>query len=127
MSSEPHRRPRVLLADDDASVCNAVSNLLSPSYDVLGCVADATSLFDAAAELRPDVVVLDFSLTGGLTGIEICRRLSRTWPEMSVIVFTAHDDAEISRLALEAGASAYVWKLQAANDLPTAIQRAIDA
>jgi two-component system, NarL family, response regulator NreC len=122
--SEYPRRPRVLLADDDASVRTAVSRLLSPSCDVVGCVADIATLFDAAAELRPDVVVLDFSLPGGLNGIEVCRRLKKMRPESGVVAFTAHDDAELSRRALEAGASSYVWKLQAATDLLVAIQAA---
>lgn len=117
-------RPRVLLADDDDSVRIAVSRLLAPTCDVVGCVADIATLFDAAAELRPDVVLLDFSLPGGLTGIEVCRRLKRMRPQMGVVPFTGHDDEELGRLALEAGASGYVWKLQAATDLLPAIQAA---
>ena len=125
MISDQLQRPRVLLADDDASVRIAVSRLLLPSCDVVGYVADTATLFDTAADLRPDVIVLDFSLAGGLNGIEVCRRLTRMRPAMSVVVFTAHNDEELSCRAFEAGASAYVWKLQAATDLLPAIRAAV--
>ena len=123
--SEQPQRPRVLLADDDDSVRIAVLRLLSPSCDVVGCVGDIATLFDAVADLRPDVVLLDFSLPGGLTGIEVCRRLKGIRPQMGVVPFTAHEDEELSRLALEAGASGYVWKLQATTDLLPAIRAAV--
>src|SRR5262252_3070485 len=125
MTSEQPQRPRVVLADDDDSVRMAVLRLVSPSCDIVGCVADTATLLDAVAELRPDVVLLDFSLPGGLNGIEVCRRLKRIRPQMGVVPFTAHDDEELSRLAFEAGASGYVWKPQAATDLLPAIRAAV--
>src|SRR5262245_24272954 len=63
MASEP-QRPRVRLADDDSGMHTAISRLLSLSCDVVGSVANSASLFDAVAQLHPDVVLLDLSLPG---------------------------------------------------------------
>src|SRR4051812_1481950 len=96
------KRPRVLIADDNAGVRTAVSRLLSPSCDIVGWAVDIATLFDAAVQLRPDVVLLDFSLPGELNGFGACRRLRRVTPEVKVVALTAHDDEEIRRGAYEA-------------------------
>ena len=119
------RRPRVLLADDDAKVSRAVSRLLSPWCDIVGCAPDRPALFDAGLELGPQVVLLDFSLPGGLTGIEVCRRLKTLAPDVHVIAFTGSSDPELRDRAQEAGASAFVWKLRAPDDLLPAINAVI--
>jgi DNA-binding NarL/FixJ family response regulator len=118
-SEGPSRRPRVLLADDDPTVRAAVSRLLSASCDVIGYAPDCATLFEAALQLRPDVVLLDFSLPGRLRGVEVCRRVKAIGPEASVVIFTGNDDAELRRLAYEAGASGFVWKLRAEDLLQT--------
>lgn len=120
------RRPRVLLADDDDGMRRAISRLLTPSCDVLGCVSDTISLFETVAQLQPDVVVLDFSLPGGLNALEACRRLTTMMPNVHVVAFTAHHDAGLRESAYEAGASGFVWKLQAATDLTATIHTVVE-
>jgi DNA-binding NarL/FixJ family response regulator len=118
-------RPRVLLADDDASILKAITRLLSPACDVVGSALDSAALFEAIAHTRPDVVLLDFSLPGGIGGLELCRRVKETVPEVAVVAFTAHDDPLLERLTSEAGAAGFVWKPKAATDLLPAILAAI--
>jgi DNA-binding NarL/FixJ family response regulator len=120
------QRPRVLIADDDAGMRTAVSRLLSPSCDVVGCAVDIATMFDASVQLRPDVVLLDLSLPGELNGFEACRRLRRMMPELKVVALTAHDDEDVRRGAYEAGCSAFVWKLQAPGELLSTIQAVVD-
>ena len=122
----PPRRPRVLLADDDAQVAAAITRLLSVSCDVAGCVRDSDTLLETVARLRPEVVLLDFSLPGRLNALEACRLMKATTPQVGIVAFTAHDDPDLERLAYEAGASGFVWKPQAATDLMPAIQAVID-
>jgi two-component system response regulator DevR len=105
------------VAEDDADVFRAISRLLSPRCDIVGRAPDVAAVFDAVATLSPEVVQLDFSLRGELTGLEVCRQLRTTAPEVHVIVFTGADDTELPQAALEAGASAFVWKLRASDDL----------
>lgn len=121
MSNAP-RRPRVLIADDDARIHTAATQLLSPSCDVVGSVSDIDALLLAAPRLRPDVVLLDFSLRGDLNAIEVCRRVKLMLPPVHVVAFTAHDDPDLRRAAQEAGASGFVWKLNP-DELMQTIQR----
>lgn len=120
----PRRRPRVLLADDDPSIRTAVSRLLSESCEVVGVAADIPTLF-AVIRLQPDVVLLDVSLRGGPNAFEVCRRLKAATPALSVVAFTAVDDACVRPLAEEAGGSGYVWKMRAAAELVPTIERAV--
>ena len=116
----------MLIADDDAAICTAVTRLLSPSCDVVGRAVDIPGLFDAVARLRPAVVLLDFSLPGGLRGLEVCRRLKSTAPDVHVLAFTAHDDEDLRREAAAAGFSGFVWKMEVATALPDAIHAVVD-
>jgi DNA-binding NarL/FixJ family response regulator len=104
----------------------AIRRLLSLSCDVVSCVADTASLFDAVDRIRPDVVLLDLSLPGGLAGLEICREIRSRTPAVKVVIFSAHNDPEFPEHARQAGASAYVWKLQAADDLLAAIHAVVE-
>src|SRR5262245_16027280 len=97
------RRPRVLLADDHPGMQAAVRRLLSPSCDVVGCVLDVASLLGSVEQLRPEVVLLDLSLPGDLQGFEICRLITSRTPDVKVVIFTGHDDANLKSRAREAG------------------------
>ena len=119
-------RPRVLLADDDAQVAAAVSRLLSFSCDVIGSVRDVDTMLDSVMQLRPDVVLLDFSLRGRLNALQACRLMQAMTPQVRTVAFTSDNDPELRRAAYEAGASGFVWKMQAATDLLPAIQAAVD-
>ena len=115
-------RPRVLIADDDPGIRTAVTQLLSLSCDVVGCVVDIPALIEATQHHRPDVVLLDSSLRGEWTSLEACSQLRSAMPEMKIIMFTAHDDDDFKAAAYKAGASGFVWKLQAAELLLRTIQ-----
>jgi DNA-binding NarL/FixJ family response regulator len=115
----------VLIADDAAIISSAISLLLSPSCDVVGCVARTDALLEMTPQLRPDVVLLDFSLRGTVNALEACRRITAAMPEVKVVAFTAHDDADFRRAAYDAGASGYVWKLLGADELLRTIQTVV--
>jgi two-component system invasion response regulator UvrY len=114
------------VADDDAGIRTTVSRLLSLSCDVVGSVSDSPTLFEVMPQLRPDVVLLDFSLRGGLSGLDVCRLIKTMTPEVNVVAFTAHDDAALRRAALEAGAAGFVSKLRAVTDLVSTIHAVVD-
>jgi CheY-like chemotaxis protein len=115
----------VLLADDDASILKAITRLLAPACDLVGSAADGAALFGEIARTRPQVVLLDFSLPGGISALELCRRIKQATPGVEVVAFTANDDPLLERLAREAGAAAFVWKPKASTDLLPAILAAI--
>jgi DNA-binding NarL/FixJ family response regulator len=117
-------RPRVLLADDDAGILNAFERLLKPSCDVVGQITDVGALVDAATRLQPDVIVVDLFMPTG-RGLEACQRLKEAVPQAKIVVVTAADDVPIRDKALRAGASAFVAKIRAAEDLVPAIHEVI--
>ena len=123
--AERARRPRVLLADDSPPMCTAVSALLAASCDVLATVGNIPALFDAVFTLKPDVVLLDFSLPGNLDALDVCRCLKRMMPEMHVVALTGHDEPELRKATYAAGASAFVSKMQAATDLQATIESVV--
>src|SRR5688572_7855781 len=118
-------RLRVLVVDDHAGIVRAVSGLLAQNYDVVGSIADGNGLLEAAQALQPDVIVLDANLAN-VDGLKACRQITQVNPEMKVIVFTADDNPDLRRRAFDAGASAFVHKLAAGDDLLSAIQRLDD-
>jgi DNA-binding NarL/FixJ family response regulator len=117
-------RARVLLADDDAGMTRAFTRLLQPFFDVVGQVSDGFELFDAAMQLRPDVVVLDVWMPGR-DGLDACRRLKAAIPGVRVVVCTAADDDQLRAGALMVGASAFVSKVRAGDELVAAIRDAV--
>ena len=120
----PDSRPRVLLADDYAGLLTAWKRLLEPSYDVVGCVRDGRALLDAASTLAPDVVIADLSMPE-VNGIDACRHIKHASPQTKVILVTAGGDQWVARAAFRAGASGFVLKHSAADDLPVAIHNAL--
>ena len=113
-------RPRVLLADDYPDMVRAVSRLLALDCEIVGSVADGSTLLEVAQRLQPDVIVLDVNLPN-VESLEACREIKRMNPTTKVIMFTAVADPDTSEAFLGAGASAFVSK--ASGDLLSTIKR----
>jgi DNA-binding NarL/FixJ family response regulator len=123
--TQPERRPRVLLADDHLLVAEALTSLLSPDFDLVGVVEDGRRLIEAAARLRPDVIVADIGMPH-LNGIDALIRLREEGDQVPVVFLTMHKDATYARRAIEAGASGFVLKHSASVELVTALRAALD-
>lgn len=117
-------KPRVLLADDHRIVVEGLRSLLQPEFDLVGTAANGLELTEAAERLRPDVVVTDISMPL-LNGIDAVRKLRQSGFEGKVVFLTMHPDVVFATRALEAGASGYVLKHSAPDDLITAIHEAM--
>jgi len=115
---------RILLADDHRIVIEGLKKLLEPDYDVVGTVEDGRALIAAVAELQPDVVVADVSMPH-LNGIEAVRQIKEKSPQIKVVMLTMHHDVQYAVRAFEAGASGFVLKASASNELITAIGEAM--
>lgn len=109
-------RPRVVLVDDHPHVLSAFGRLLGFSCDVVGSVSNGRDAIEAVMTLRPDVLIADLMMPH-LNGLEVCRRVKQAAPETAVIIVTAFADAEMQKVALEAGASAFIPKHAAADAL----------
>lgn len=113
-------RPRVLLADDFPSLLAAWRRLLTPTCEVVGEVRDGGGVLREAGELHPDVVVIDVSMPD-MTGLEVCRAIKDAQPHLRVILVTADGNRQLAEAAFRAGASGFVLKQSAGDELPLAI------
>jgi DNA-binding NarL/FixJ family response regulator len=114
---------RVFLADDHAVVREGLKALVNaqPGMEVSGEAADGRTACQLVQELKPDVVVLDVSMPE-MTGAQAAEHLRKTCPGVKVLALTVHEDKGYLRQLLQAGASGYVLKRAAAEELVHAIR-----
>ncbi len=117
-------RRRVLLADDHTLLLGAFEKLLEHEYTVVGAVSDGRALLSAAAELMPDVIVLDIAMPL-LNGLDAARQLKKTMPKVKLIFLTMNEDPNVASEAFRAGASGYLLKTSASSELSKAIKEAL--
>src|SRR4030065_1091132 len=116
---------RVLLVDDHEVVRSGLRMLLDSEQDIqiVGEAGTAAEALRAVQELQPDVVLMDIGLPD-LSGIEAAARIREIRPETAVGALTIHEDKEYFFRMLDAGASGYVPKRAAPEELLTAIRAA---
>lgn len=116
---------RVLIADDRAAARSALAGMLAGFDDLLlvGEAGDGLEALHQAAELHPDVVLMDLVMPG-LDGLNAAEVLCRTYPQMRVIVLADFPDEALIRRALAAGAVSFLAKSTPADELAQAIRAA---
>ena len=114
-------RPRVLLADDHRLLREALAQLLEPTCEAVGTVADGRALLDAVPGFCPDIVVLDIAMPL-LNGMDAARQLKRLMPQVKVIFLTVSEDPDLAAESFRCGASGFLLKNSAASELSLAIQ-----
>jgi DNA-binding NarL/FixJ family response regulator len=115
------KKPRVLLADDHSLVLEGFKKLLEEHCELVGTAVDGRALLEAAAGLQPEVVILDISMPL-LNGIDAARKLKKQHPHIKIIFVTMHSEKAYLREAFKAGASGYLLKASASDELAQAIQ-----
>jgi two-component system response regulator NreC len=118
-------RIRLLLVDDHAVVRSGLRMLLEtqPDVAIVGEADSGHAAIEQVAELQPDVVVMDITLPD-LSGIDATRAIHARWPAVAIVALTIHEDEQYFFEMLAAGASGYVPKRAAPEDLLTAIRAA---
>ena len=117
--------PKVLLADDNPTVLEVVSRILTPEFEVVGAVADGRSLITETQKLIPDVVLVDL-LMPDLNGLEVARELKKHHRTAKIIFLTVFVDSAFVEEARDIGAMGYVLKSSADRDLIPAIHEALE-
>ncbi|MEU7876229.1 response regulator transcription factor [Dactylosporangium sp. NPDC049140] len=114
---------RVLVVDDQQLVRDGIASLLSiqPGIEVVGTAAGGEEALARAADLAPDVVLMDVRMPG-LDGVEATRALRRDHPACRVVMLTTFDDDQYVALALRAGADGYLLKDLGAAELADAVR-----
>lgn len=116
---------RLLLVDDHAVVRSGLRMLLGSESDVeiVGEASTAAEAIETAGITAPDVILMDIGLPD-LSGIDATREIKKRFPKISIVALTIHEDEEYFFKMLEAGASGYVPKRAAPDELLTAIRAA---
>ncbi len=115
---------RVLLADDHAIVRTGLREILESTGDI-SVAAEATNGQEALAAVRQhafDIAVLDLSMPGR-SGIELIKLVKEARPRLRILVLTMHSEAQYAVRAVRAGASGYLTKESAADELVAAVRR----
>ena len=114
---------RILIADDHEVVRTGVRRTLEdhPGWTVVAEAADGKDAIAQAIATKPDVAVLDYMLPL-IDGIEATRHIRRRVPSVEVLIFSMHDDENVLREALSAGARSYVQKSDTGQHLISAVQ-----
>jgi DNA-binding NarL/FixJ family response regulator len=99
----------------------SVRELLENIFGTVFMVADEASLIEAATKLSPDLIVADLSLPVSKE-LNIARRLRKTFPGIKLIILSVHDESAAVGECLVAGASGFVLKRTAVNDLAHAVE-----
>lgn len=118
-------KTRLLLVDDHAVVRSGLRMLLENEggVEIIGEAGTAAEALTSAAHLMPDVILMDIGLPDK-SGIEATRDIKAQFPEIAVVALTIHEDEEYFFKMLEAGASGYVPKRAAPEELLRAIHAA---
>lgn len=128
MAEEP-RAVTILICDDHRVLTDALAIVVGLD-DALELVAPPVqspqSAIDLCVDLLPDVVLMDVDFKGDMSGIEATRKIKEISPATKVVIMTAHDEDRLLVDAVEAGASGFLSKDDAAHELLSAAKAAAD-
>jgi DNA-binding NarL/FixJ family response regulator len=118
---------RVLIVDDHPIVRQGLRRMIEPEADLTVCGEAQTEREARAAirELTPDIVIVDISLAQG-DGLELVRDIHAQLPELAMLVLSMHDETIYAGRLLAAGASGYIMKQAASDQLLVAVRRVLD-
>ncbi len=111
---------RILLADDQEPMLEEVRAMLEDDYEIVGAVQNGQLLVEAAAELKPDVIVSDISMPV-MTGFEAAGKIRELGLQSKLIFLTVQSSAAYVKKARALGADGYVRKVYSAEQLPLAV------
>lgn len=114
----------VLIADDHAVVRRGIREILSdvPDIDLCGEVSNAEQVLAMVRKRRWDALVLDLSMPG-MSGLDLLYELKRSRPELPILILSVHDPQQYAVRMIKAGASGYLTKESAPEQLVAAIRK----
>ena len=112
---------RILIADDHQLLADACKSLLEPEFQVVGIVTDGHRLIAAAAEFKPDIIILDIYMPH-LNGLDAGSQVKQRLPAVKLIFLTMTMEADVAAEAFRRGAAAYVLKQSAGHELVLAVR-----
>ena len=116
--------PRILIADDHTLMAELCKRLLETEYDVVGTVNNGRAMVRAAAELKPDVIVVDIAMPI-LNGLDAGQRVKEMMPSIKLVYLTMNMGADVAAEAFRRGASGYLLKTCASSEMLVAVQEVV--
>jgi DNA-binding NarL/FixJ family response regulator len=122
--SAKKNQTKILLIDDHPLLRNGIAQLISQQKDLIVCgeVDDSLKALDAIEKDNPDIVILDITLKK-MSGIEVLKHIKVRFPRVKVLILSMHDETLYAPRALRAGASGYIMKQEAAENVITALRK----
>jgi len=120
------RKHCIFIVDDHPLVREGLTNLINRQSDLIACgeAKDSAEAIAGIAKERPDVAIIDISLTNE-SGLELIKHLSKQFPQVALIVLSMHDEALYAERALRAGARGYVMKHETSKSVLASIRRVL--
>ena len=118
---------RIVIADDHEVVRSGLRAIVETcsSWTVIGEAANGEEAVALALELRPDIVIVDYSMPL-MNGLEVCRRLKSMHLRTEVLILTMHESEELLTEAILAGVRGFLFKSDARNHLISAVEALLD-
>ncbi|MFP1892487.1 two component system response regulator [Lonsdalea quercina] len=114
---------KILLVDDHDLIINGMMSLLSPypRFSIVAHIDNGLEVYNTCRLHEPDILVLDLGLPG-INGLDLIPQLRSRWPQMSILIYTAHVEELMAIRTLAAGAMGYVLKNSSRQVLLAALQ-----
>lgn len=119
-------RARIFLADDHSLLLDAFSKLLETKYDIVGTATDGRMMLKMVTKLAPDLVLMDIAMPN-LNGFDAGEKLKKILPDTKLVFLTVNEDADMVSEALRIGASGYLLKSSASDELFQAIDSVLNS
>jgi DNA-binding NarL/FixJ family response regulator len=121
------RKNRVFVVDDHPIVRQGLALLINgePDLTVCGEAQEAQPVLQAIEEAKPDVLIVDISLSGP-DGLELLKNIRAVWPSLPVLVLSMHDETTYAERALRARANGYIMKQEATEKVLVALRRILN-
>ena len=116
---------RIVLADDHEIILDGLRRILEPEFEIVAAVGDGMKLVAEIGKLRPEVAVADISMPR-LNGLDALRQSKAAQYRSRFVFLTASPDVALATQAFRLGASGYVLKQAAAEELVVAIREALE-
>ena len=112
----------IMLVDDQPAILAGMTTLVDSTGigKVIATESDGETAIETALELKPDLILLDVSL-GGVSGVDIARKLKSQWPEARLLAVSAHANSVYVRGMVSAGANGYMLKDRGPQEITDAI------
>ncbi len=115
----------IMIVDDHPIVCDGVEQLISREKDMklVGKAHSANTAIRAIEKARPDIVIVDISLSGGGSGLDLIKAIRSRFMDVRVLVLSMHDEAMYAERAIRAGARGYIMKNEMTSRIVDAIRQ----